>query len=49
VLASRAPAVSAQEVPANEAQIELAGYADCVVTKRTFAKPVQAEVAPQMT
>lgn len=42
VLASRAPAVSAQEVPANEAQIELAGYADCVVTKRTFAKPVQA-------
>lgn len=41
VLASQAPAVSAQEVSANEAQIELAGYADCVVAKRASRKPVE--------
>jgi len=40
VLASLAPAALAQEVPANEAQIELAGYADCVVSKKAFKKPV---------
>ena len=42
VCASQAPATSAQAVPANEAQIELAGYADCVVAKRAFKKPVDA-------
>jgi hypothetical protein len=41
-VASLAPAVSAQEMPANEAQIELAGYADCVVSKKGFKKPVDA-------
>ena len=34
--------VFAQAIPTHEAQAELAGYADCVVSRKSFRKPVAA-------
>ncbi len=38
---SAAPA-QAQELSARESEIELAGYADCVVSRKAYRKPVTA-------
>lgn len=40
VLTSPGTVLSAQNIPKKEAQIELAGYADCVVSRKSFRKNV---------
>jgi hypothetical protein len=41
-LAAATPAPAQEQLPAREAELELAGYADCVVSHRSYAKPVDA-------